>query len=109
MCSKGVGRESSIFKGLRQISLRPFIYYCLFFSKLISITALSPSPGSLCASLGVSIPELKVQPCARAKYLPFFPGTALLHSALSLHTLLFLPGMSSLFGLDELSLWETAQ
>lgn len=32
-----------------------------------------------------------------------------LHSTQVLHTLFFVPGMASLFNLDELVLWETAQ
>lgn len=85
------------------------VYRCLCFPRLISSTALSPSPGRLSASLGVSIRCEKVQPCARARFSPFFPGTALRHSTLSRHTLLFFPAAASLFHLDELALWETAQ
>lgn len=85
------------------------VYCCLCFPGLISSTALPPSPGRLCASPGVSIRCEKAQPCARARLSPFFPGTALRHSTLSLHTLLFLLAAASLFHLDELALWERTQ
>lgn len=85
------------------------VYCCLCFPRLISSAAPPPSPGRLCAPLRVSIRYEKAQPCARARLSPFFPGTALRHSTLSLHTLLFLLAVASLFHLDELALWERTQ